>query len=81
VARALPPERSPVELLDRPLDGLFGTEEAPLRCIIQANIDRFDLLLKTETDPIKRAMIVRLLAEEKGKKAMASAVLATEKAC
>jgi hypothetical protein len=51
-----------------------------MRCIAQANIDRFDLLLKTETDPIKRAMIVRLLAEEKSKKAMASAVLAAEKA-
>ena len=35
--------------------------------IVQANIDRFILLLKTETDPTKRAMIIRLLAEERTK--------------
>jgi len=35
--------------------------------IVQANIDRFNLLLKTETDPTKRAMILRLLAEENEK--------------
>ena len=35
--------------------------------IIQANIDRFKLLLKTETDPTKRAMEMRLLAEEEEK--------------
>ena len=34
---------------------------------IQANIDRFKLLLKTETDPTKRAMLFRLLAEEEAK--------------
>jgi hypothetical protein len=34
--------------------------------IVQANIDRFILLLTTETDPTKRAMIIRLLAEERG---------------
>ncbi len=33
----------------------------------QANIDRFGLLLETETDPTKRTMIIRLLAEEKDK--------------
>jgi len=33
--------------------------------IEQANIDRFTLLLETETDPTKRAMIKRLLAEER----------------
>lgn len=32
--------------------------------IEQANIDRFTLLLETETEPTKRAMILRLLAEE-----------------
>jgi hypothetical protein len=37
------------------------------RNIIQANIDRFKLLLKTETDPTKRAMEIRLLAEEEAK--------------
>jgi hypothetical protein len=38
--------------------------------IIQANIDRFNLLLETETeiDPAKRAMIIRLLAEEEEKR-------------
>jgi hypothetical protein len=38
-----------------------------MRHIIQANIDRFKLLLKTETDPTKRAMVIRLLAEEEEK--------------
>jgi len=33
--------------------------------IAKANIDRFNLLLETEADPTKRAMIMRLLAEEK----------------
>ena len=35
--------------------------------IEQANIDRFKLLLETESDPTKRAMIIRLLADEEGK--------------
>ena len=35
--------------------------------IAQANIDRFNLLLKTEIDPTKRAMIIRILGEEKEK--------------
>ena len=35
--------------------------------IIQANIDRFNALLKAETDPTKRAMEERLLTEEKAK--------------
>jgi hypothetical protein len=39
-----------------------------LRRIIQANIDRLNELLKTETDPTKRAMEARLLAEEEAKK-------------
>ena len=38
-----------------------------MRRIIQANIDRFKLLLGTETDPTKRAMEIRLLAEEEEK--------------
>ncbi len=58
-------------VLDRP----FGKEEAAMRSIIQANIDRFILLLETETDPIKRAMIIRLLAEEKEKQIKASITL------
>ena len=35
--------------------------------IIRANIARFKLLLETETDPTKRAMEIRLLAEEEAK--------------
>jgi hypothetical protein len=35
-----------------------------MRRIIQANIDRLKILLETETDPTKRAMETRLLAEE-----------------
>ena len=35
--------------------------------IVRANIDRFRWLLQTETDPIKRSMIIRLLAEEEAK--------------
>lgn len=38
-----------------------------MRRIIEANIARFKLLLKTEPDPTKRAMETRLLAEEEAK--------------
>jgi hypothetical protein len=38
-----------------------------MRRIIQANIDRMKLLLKDETDPTKRAMERRILAEEEAK--------------
>lgn len=38
-----------------------------MRKIIQANIDRFKELLKTETDATKRTMEKRLLAEEEAK--------------
>jgi hypothetical protein len=38
-----------------------------MRRIIQANIDRLKLLLETETNPVKRAMETRLLAEEEAK--------------
>ncbi len=38
-----------------------------MRRIIQANIDRFKLLLETEADPTKRALVIRLLAEEVAK--------------
>jgi hypothetical protein len=38
-----------------------------MRKIAQANIDRFNALLEDETDPIKRAMIVQLRAEEQEK--------------
>ena len=35
--------------------------------IVQANLDRFRWLLETETDPAKRSMLSRLLAEETAK--------------
>jgi len=41
--------------------------QAAMQSIIKANIERFKLLLTTETDPTKRAMEIRLLAEEEGK--------------
>jgi hypothetical protein len=41
--------------------------EIVMEIIAQANVDRFQALLKTETDPTKRLMIIRLLAEEKMK--------------
>jgi hypothetical protein len=40
-----------------------------MESIVRANIDRFRRLLETETDPAKRAMIVKLLAEEEAKQA------------
>lgn len=41
-----------------------STSKSAAGKIIQANIDRFSLLLETTTDPTKRKMIIRLLAEE-----------------
>jgi hypothetical protein len=41
--------------------------EFTMRRIIQANIDRFRDLLKTETDATKRTMEMRLHAEEEAK--------------
>jgi hypothetical protein len=41
--------------------------EFAIRRIIQANIDRLKVLLKTETDPTKRATEARLLAKEEAK--------------
>jgi hypothetical protein len=46
---------------------LSDATEFRMRRIIRANIDRLRELLKTETDPTKRAMELRLLAEEEGK--------------
>lgn len=42
--------------------------EFDMRRIIQANIDRLKCLICDETDPTKRAMELRLLAEEEEKK-------------
>jgi hypothetical protein len=47
---------------DEPVEG-----SRAVRRIIQANIDRFKALLQDETDPTKRAMLNRLLAEEEAK--------------
>lgn len=38
-----------------------------MRRIIEANIERLKALLKTELDPTKRAMKLRILAEEEAK--------------
>jgi hypothetical protein len=38
--------------------------------IIQENIDRFKLLLKIETEPTKRAMMIRLLVDEEAKQVL-----------
>lgn len=42
-----------------------------MKRIIQANIDRFKLLLESETDSSKRAMLFRLLGEQEEKLAAA----------
>ena len=42
--------------------GVMGVD---MRRIVQANIDRLNKLLETETDPTKRTMERRLLVEEK----------------
>jgi hypothetical protein len=41
--------------------------EAVMDNIAKANVVRFNVLLEAETDPEKRIMIARLLAEEKVK--------------
>jgi hypothetical protein len=46
--------------------------------IANANIVRFNLLLETETDPAKRTMIARLLAEERAKQPPSEARLRTD---
>jgi hypothetical protein len=38
-----------------------------VRRIVQANIDHYKELLKVETDATKRAMLIKLLAEEETK--------------
>jgi hypothetical protein len=44
--------------------------ELAMHRIIQENIDRFKLLLKTETEPTKRAMMIRLLVDEEAKQVL-----------
>jgi hypothetical protein len=41
--------------------------EGDMRRIIQANIARLKVLLKTELDPTRRSMEMKLLAEEEAK--------------
>jgi len=53
---------------------VLSTRESATRKIIQANIDRFNSLLETTTDPTKRAMIFRLLAEEEAKQLSATVI-------
>ena len=36
-----------------------------MRRIIQANIDRFTVMLDTEIDPVKRALLARLFVPKK----------------
>jgi hypothetical protein len=43
------------------------TREFDMRRIIQANIDRLKNLIKMESDPTKRTMELRLIAEEEEK--------------
>jgi hypothetical protein len=65
VARALPLKgRIDGWLLGGPLP---RNREFAVHKIIKANIERFKLLLLTETDQTKRAMEIRLLAEEEAK--------------
>jgi hypothetical protein len=59
-------------------DGIW-LREGVLRRIIQANIDRFKELLKIETDPTRRAMETRLLAEEEAKLKQLAAKTSDEK--
>lgn len=49
--------------------------------IAQANIDRFSRLLEIETDPAKRIMIERLLAEERAKQTSSEARPHTDETC
>jgi hypothetical protein len=49
--------------------------------IAQANIARFSRLLETETDPAKRIMIARLLAEERAKQTSSEAGPHIDESC
>jgi hypothetical protein len=65
VARALPPKARKFELVNWPHWPVLM--EVAVDRIVQANIVRFTGLLETETDPVKRSMIIRLLSEERAK--------------
>jgi hypothetical protein len=67
VGRKAPPARDPAFLIFPRRGSHECRMEVGMRRIILANIDRFNELLKAETDPTKRALLTRLLAEEKAK--------------
>jgi hypothetical protein len=48
----------------------MSTSEVAARRVIQANIDKFNSLLEDTMEPTKRAMIIRLLAEEEAKQVL-----------
>ena len=48
----------------------ISTSEAVAYRVIQANIDKFNELLEDTMEPTKRAMIIRLLAEEEAKQVL-----------
>ena len=48
----------------------MSTSEAVAHRVIQANIDKFNELLEDTMEPTKRAMIIRLLAEEEAKQVL-----------
>ena len=58
---------APADRKVSPTETLKKKRELAMHKIIQENIDRFKLLLKTETEPTKRAMMIRVLAEEEAK--------------
>lgn len=61
-ARALPPQNSisHARVSRREAELVEGA----MKRIIRANIDRFKQMLDAETDPAKRALLCRLLAEQ-----------------
>ena len=54
-------------------------KRAAMKRIIQANIDRFKLLLETETDATQRAILFRLLAEQEAELKEATETLGVAK--
>jgi hypothetical protein len=79
-ARVFPP-RERNSAFTRVSRCLSELREGVMKRIIQANIDRFKLMLDTETDTAKRAMLFRLLAEQEAElKAAPEAVAGVPKA-
>jgi hypothetical protein len=79
VARALPLEVRTIKA--RTATVAMTMMEDVMDHIAQANIDRFSRLLETETDPAKRIMIARLLAEERAKQSSSEAGPLTDVTC